>query len=129
MSKRIERIIEPIRTVEIVGVRLLTEREASAMWNFIPKVNKRWWMSGRKAASDSYIERESRKVNAFRPALIIRNTNEYGGANPGDKFEYNGYKFTVINAITALCDQCIGGSYNWNSMENRFPIYFEEETA
>ncbi len=126
---RIVKIKTDERSAEIVGIRLLSEREVEGLWRIIPKVDQKWWIKGNKAVGKSGVFKNTSKRNSFRPALILKNTNQFGGANPGDKFVYNGYTFTVINVETALCDQCIGSTYKWCSMETKFPIYFQEVAA
>ncbi len=104
--------------MDIFGATLLSWEEFNAAADVIPLHQNIWWWlrsplsftkaitacvgeDGYPTFNDSYAWGEI--VPAIKTSNLLRI-----GLNPGDKIEFGGLQFTVINNDTALCDTSIG---------------------
>lgn len=107
----VNRIIEKEENIDIVEATLLTVNEYKLYQNFIPLLDKDWWLRPSDTDSDSapcvnYLNSETYiiyaqdiSVAAVRPVLKIN-----ADLNIGDKFTIGEYSFTVISKLYAIVD-------------------------
>lgn len=106
--------------ITIDKITLLSAEEYERCKEHIPAVNYWWWLrtpgnysfGAALVYDDGYVSRDVDYVGydyvSVRPVVVVRLNPESPNLQIGDKLDFAGYTWTMIDANMALCDSVVG---------------------